>query len=186
MGMNTTISADAALWATTLDRARCELAELPVADRDWLAAQVSRIGGLQAGLDRLFRDVGGPAICAACLGGCCGGARHHVTLTNLLGYLLAGEEPPAPDFSLICPQLGAQGCRLPAERRPFNCIIFLCDKIDDQLTNEQRIAFDGIEAELRNAYHAVAERCLGASLRGLLLAAARVGERPLLTGAARR
>ncbi|MCM2264860.1 MAG: hypothetical protein NDI73_06655 [Desulfuromonadales bacterium] len=178
--MDTTNSSDAALWAATLVRVRNELVELSTADRDWLTAQVSRIGALQAELDRLFRDAGGPAICAACLGGCCGGARHHVTLTNLLGYLLAGEEPPAPDFSLICPQLGVQGCRLPAERRPFNCIIFLCDRIDGQLTGEQRIAFDGIEAELRNAYHAVAERCRGASLRGLLIAAARLGDRPLL------
>jgi len=39
----------------------------------------------------------------------------------------------------------------------------------------------GIEADLRRSYHAVAERCPGASLRGLLLGATRVGERPLLT-----
>lgn len=180
MGMNTTSDADAALWATTLVRVRNELAKLPLADRAWLAAQVSRIGELQVELDRLFRGADGPASCAACLGGCCGGARHHVTLTNLLGYLLAGEEPPAPDFSLICPQLGEDGCRLPAEHRPFNCIIFLCERIDGSLTDAQRTAFSGIEDELRTAYHAVAERCPGASLRGLLLAAARVGSRPLL------
>jgi hypothetical protein len=77
--------------------------------------------------------------------------------------------------------LGAQGCRLPAAHRPFNCVIFLCDEVDRHLTQAQRDRFATIEAELRRSYHEVAERCPGASLRGLLIAAARVGENPLLT-----
>ena len=176
----TEIFPDVALWAATVERAKSELAALPAAERGWLESQVARIGELQRELDRLFRAVDGPALCSDCLGGCCSRAKHHVTLTNLLGYLLAGTEQPAPDFSLPCPLLGAQGCRLPVEQRPFNCIIFLCERIDDQLTAEQRRAFAGIEAELRKAYHAVAGRCPGASLRGLLIAAARVGDGPLL------
>jgi hypothetical protein len=180
MNMDTTCCTDAALWVTTLARASNELAALPVTERNWLAEQVRRIGELQAGIDRLFREVDGPAICADCLGGCCGGGRHHVTLTNLLGYLLAGKTPPAPDFSRSCPQLGAEGCRLPAEHRPFNCIIFFCERIDNSLTDAQRSAVAGIEAELRSTYHGVAERCPGAGLRGLLIAAARLDGRPLL------
>ncbi|TLM67333.1 MAG: hypothetical protein FDZ69_04355 [Deltaproteobacteria bacterium] len=172
---------DAVLWAATLDRARRELLALPPAERDWLAAQVRRIGELQLELDRLFREIDGPVICTDCLGGCCSRAKHHVTLTNLLGYLLQGGTPPEPDHALACPMLGAEGCRLPVERRPFNCIIFLCDRLDDRLTSVQREAFSGIEAELRSAYHAVGDRCPGASLRGLLIAAARRGEQPLLS-----
>lgn len=175
-----TIASDAVLWTATIERTRRELEALPLAERDWLAAQVNRIGELQLELDRLFREVDGPALCTDCLGGCCSRAKHHVTLTNVLGYLLQGEAPPTPDYSLACPLLGARGCRLPVERRPFNCIIFLCERIDAQLSDEQRMAFSRIEDELRNAYHAVANRCPGASLRGVLIAAARVGSRPLL------
>ena len=180
MVMTATTASDTALWAATVERARRELATLPAAEHAWLESQVARIGELQRDLDRLFREVDGPAVCTDCLGGCCSRAKHHVTLANLLGYLLAGAEPPLPDFTLACPLLGTQGCRLPVEHRPFNCIIFLCERIDDHLTDAQRQAFAGIEAELRNAYHAVAERCPGAGLRGLLIAAARVGDRPLL------
>ena len=179
--MPDTHSSNTALWAATLTRARCELRELSAGERGWLAAQVARIGAWQTELDGLFREIDGPALCADCLGGCCGRARHHVTLTNLLGYLLNGEEPPRPDFTLACPMLGAQGCRLPVAHRPFNCIIFLCDEIDRQLTSGQREHFARIEADLRRSYHEVAKRCPGASLRGLLLGATRVGERPLLT-----
>lgn len=180
-GVIMTTAADTALWLQTLARTRRELAELPPAQRDWLAAQANRIGELQLELDRLFRAIGGPAICTDCLGGCCSLARHHLTLTNVLACLLAGEEPPQPDYTLPCPLLGDQGCRLPAARRPFNCIIFLCDAVDRQLSNEQREAFARVEAELRATYHAVAARCPGASLRGLLIAATRRGDRPLLT-----
>ena len=83
-----TLSTDTALWAATLARTRLELAELPVSERGWLTVQVARIGSLQTELDRLFREIDGPERCTDCLGGCCSRAKHHVTLTNLLGYLL--------------------------------------------------------------------------------------------------
>jgi hypothetical protein len=175
-----TYSSDTALWAATLARSRRELAELSAGERRWLAVQVDRIGTLQTELDGLFRELDGPALCTGCLGGCCGHGKHHVTLTNLLSYLLRGEEPPEPDFAKSCPMLGALGCRLPSAHRPLNCIVFLCDEVDCHLTPGQRDRFAEIEAELRRTYHEVAERCPGASLRGLLIGAARVGDRPLL------
>jgi hypothetical protein len=177
-------SSDAALWTATVERARRELAALPIGELDWLAAQVDRIGHLQETLARLFREVGGPATCAGCHGGCCGHARHHATLTNLLGYLLAGREPPRPDFTRTCPFLDERGCRLPVPHRPFNCIIFLCEELDQRLTEPQRQAFGRAESALRAAYTALADHCPGASLRGLLVTAARIGDRPLLTRAA--
>jgi len=172
---------DSALWATTLARAQHELVALPVAERQWLAARIADIGSLQGELNRLFHDIDGPAVCATCQGGCCGRAKHHATLTNLLGYLFAEEDLPAPDFTLDCPFLGAQGCRLSAARRPFNCIIFLCEALDARLSEAQRSAFNAAERQLRAVYEAVAARCPGASLRGLLTAALRLGESPLLT-----
>jgi hypothetical protein len=180
------ITTDRALWTATLARVRCELAALPAKEREWLAVQVARIGSLQEDLHRLFQIIGGPELCASCRGGCCGGAKHHATLPNLLGYLLNGDEPPWPDFSLDCPFHGSCGCRLPASSRPFNCIIFLCDTLDGRLTSEQRQLFVCTERHLRAAYEAVAACFPGASLRGLLLAAARLGERPLLPSSVQR
>jgi hypothetical protein len=180
-----TPSSDTALWAATLARIRRELAALPVGERRRLAVQVDRIGALQTELDGLFRELDGPALCSGCLGGCCGQGKHHVTLTNLLGYLLSGEEPPEPDFAKTCPMLGAQGCRLPSAHRPLNCIVFLCDEVDRHLIPGQRDRFVSIEAELRRTYHEIAKCCPGASLRGLLIAAARLGDRPLLTSSER-
>lgn len=178
--MDETISSDAALWAATLTRVRRELEELPATERDWLALQSARIGALQVELDQLFRSLDGPGVCATCLGECCRLARHHATLTNLLSYLLAGEEPPRPDYALTCPYLGPQGCRLPVSYRPFACVIFLCEALDARLTGPSRNTYEELEKELRGIYEAVAARCPGASLRGLLISAARVGDNPLL------
>jgi hypothetical protein len=182
--MDDTSATDAALWAATVARARRELAALPAAERAWLARQVSRISRLQQRLDRLFHALNGPQLCAICSGGCCGCAKHHATLTNLLGYLLTGTEPPSPDFGSACPFLGERGCRLPAAHRPFNCIIFFCEALDGRLSAPQRHTVVRTETVLRATYQAVADRCPGASLRGLLMAATRAGNRPLLVRAA--
>ncbi len=180
-----TVEADLALWRGTVARARGELAALPAAEREWLQAQVALIGSLQEELDGWFRAIDGVRICTDCRGGCCSRAKHHVTLTNLLAFLLAGEEPPLPDYSLPCPFLGATGCLFPPARRPFNCIIFFCEELDRQLNGEQRRVLEGIEAQLRRIYQSIAERCPGASLRGLLIGAERVGDATLLQSCAR-
>lgn len=182
--MDNTCANDAALWEATVNRARRELATLPPAERAWLSRQVSRIGRLQQRLDRLFHALNGPQLCALCSGDCCGCAKHHATLTNVLGYLLASVEPPAPDFSSTCPFLSELGCRLPAAHRPFNCIIFFCEALDGRLSDSQRYTVTRTEAVLRATYQAVADRCPGASLRGLLMASARAGSRSLLMRAA--
>lgn len=182
---NASATADLALWQETVERARRELAMLPAAERGWLKERVEEIGALQVELDRWFRAIDGVRICTDCRGGCCSRAKHHVTLTNLLAFLLAGEEPPLPDYSLPCPFLGATGCLFPPARRPFNCIIFFCEELDRQLNGEQRRVLEGIEAQLRRVYQSIAERCPGASLRGLLIGAERVGDATLLQSCAR-
>jgi len=174
-------ASDTALWASTLARVRRELVELSAEERDWLAMQIARIGELQTELDRLLHTLDGPAVCADCLGECCSLARHHATLTNLLSYLLADEEPPVPDYTRTCPYLGSQGCRMPVARRPFTCVIFLCEALDARLTEPLRSAYERAERDLRRTYEAVAARCPGASLRGLLISARRVGDGRLLT-----
>jgi hypothetical protein len=179
--MDDTTAADSALWMATIERARGELVGLPAAEQLWLAAQLQLIAARQEALDRLFRAIDGATVCRDCRGACCSRAKHHATLTNLLGYLLRDEAPPIPDFSLPCPFLDPQGCRLPVARRPFNCIIFFCEALDRRLSEAERAELEALARELRTLYEAIAARCPGASLRGLLIAAGRCTGRPLLT-----
>ncbi len=157
-------------WAAILAQCRSELKRLPVEEKHWLGERLSMIAACQQELDQLFRLANGPALCAACNGGCCDCGRHHFTLTNLLGFLLPGQEPPQPDYRRPCPFLGDRGCLLDTAMRPFNCVTFLCDAVEGGLSPADRTHFYALEKRLRNEYEAIAERYAAASLRGLLIA----------------
>jgi hypothetical protein len=132
-------------------------------------------------LDDLFKDAGGASICADCDGVCCGCGRHHITLTNLLGYLIAGEDPPSPDFTRSCPYLGKGGCVLPVARRPYNCITFFCEQLEENLSEEKRQQLCSMDQQLRREYQALAERYPAASLRGIWIALERIGDGEILS-----
>ena len=167
-------------WPALLQRIRRELDVLSEADRTWLKERLVVIEATQLALDELFCKAGGVQSCAGCDGECCGCGRHHITLTNLLAYLLVGEDPPAPDFSRTCPYLGDQGCLLPVSRRPYNCITFFCETLEDQLNSVDSEQLRTLDRRLRNEYQRVEERYPAASLRGLWIALERVGDGQLL------
>jgi hypothetical protein len=167
-------------WPVVLQRINRDLAMLSNDELDWLKARLRVIEVTQMALDGLFCKAGGVESCAGCDGACCGCGRHHITLTNLLAYLLEGEEPPVPDFNSTCPYLGDQGCRLPVARRPYNCITFFCETLDDRLDSADREQLRILDGQLRSEYQRVAERYPLASLRGLWIALERAGSGQLL------
>ncbi|MBW2511430.1 MAG: hypothetical protein JRE01_05295 [Deltaproteobacteria bacterium] len=168
-------------WPTLLQKLRVELDALDGTDRQWLRDRLDSIAAIQLELDDLFRLVGGLQVCAECDGACCGCGRHHVTLTNLLGYLIAGEDPPSPDFTRTCPYLGKGGCVLPVARRPYNCITFFCEQLEENLSEEKRQQLCFMDQQLRREYQALAERYPAASLRGIWIALERIGDGEILS-----
>ena len=167
-------------WPAVLQRINHDLTALSQRERDWLKERLAVIEATQLALDELFCKVCGADACTGCDGACCACGRHHITLTNLLAYLLQGEEPPTPDLSCTCPYLGEQGCLLPVARRPYNCITFFCETLDDRLDSVDREQLRTLDRQLRSEYQRVAERYPAASLRGLWIALERVGNGRLL------
>lgn len=167
-------------WLALLQRINREIGLLSNVERDWLQERLALIAADQVALDELFSKAGGAESCAGCDGACCGCGRHHLTLTNLLAYLFDGEDPPAPDFSSTCPYLSDLGCRLPAARRPYNCITFFCEALDDRLDSVERARLQTLDRQLRSQYQLIAERYPAASLRGLWIGLERVGGGQLL------
>ncbi len=167
-------------WPAILQRIKSEAEALSASERRWLTERLAIIESTQVAIDELFCQAGGIESCTDCDGTCCGCGRHHITMTNLLAYLLQGEEPPAPDFDRTCPYLGELGCRLPVARRPYNCITFFCETLDDRLASVDREQLRTLDSQLRNEYLRVAERYPVASLRGLWIALERIGEGQLL------
>lgn len=167
-------------WPSLLQRLREEVKLLSVPETAWLKERLAVIAEVQVALDELFCKSGGLTSCAGCDGACCGCGRHHVTLTNLLAYLLEGETPPEPDFSLTCPYLGNAGCLLPVDRRPYNCITFFCETLEEQLDPCDRERLRTLDGLLRCEYQRIGERYPAATLRGLWIALDRAGDGRLL------
>lgn len=171
---------DQKLWQNSLSRIRREFIALPAPERDWIERNLQGIQVLQRQLHTFFQTADGARHCTVCGGACCEKGRNHLTLVNLLGYLAASEEPPPPDFTATCPFLAPSGCRLDVPRRPFNCITFNCEVVEVALNEAGRADFYRLEAQLRQAYEAFDRRFAGSSLRGLLIRAERLADRPFL------
>ncbi|MEJ2469839.1 MAG: hypothetical protein P8Y96_01830 [Desulfuromonadales bacterium] len=166
-------------WPTLLQRTRDSLDRLDASEKNWIRERLKAIESLQTALDGLFCAADGSALCAACAGACCGCGRHHLTLGNLLAFLLESQEPPVPDPEQTCPYLGPSGCRLPVRSRPYNCITFFCEHLEERLSNADRLRLRELDRMLRREYQRLADRYPAASLRGLWIAAGQRGDGPL-------
>ncbi len=171
---------DQRLWAQVVKQIRGELGRLCPGERIWIKDHLEQVQELQKDIHAFFDRAQGARVCTGCNGACCEKGRNHLTLVNLLGFLLSGESPPEPDFSCTCPFLGPSGCRLEPARRPFNCVTFNCEAIEDRLCDADRSAFYRLEKELRCLYQKFDSRYAGSSLRGLLIRAERLDGRPFL------
>ncbi len=167
-------------WQGLLKRIAADYQRLPAAEKSWIAERLQQLESLQQRLNRLFEQGSGLQSCADCRGDCCAKGHNHMTLANLLGFLQQGLEPPQPDFSQTCPFLAEQGCRLPVSWRPYNCISFVCDMIENSLTSTEVAEFYRLEQQLRRIYQQFAEHYTGGGLTGLLLQEERLAGRSFL------
>lgn len=161
-------------WQQIINQVAAEYRNLPESEKNWIVPQLQKIAELQQRLNQLFEQGSGLQSCAGCLGECCAKGHNHMTLANLLGYLQHDALPPVADFSHTCPFLGEQGCLLSIERRPYNCISFVCDIIESSLTLAGVDEFYVLEQQLRSVYLQFAERYRGGGMTGLLLQAERL------------
>ncbi|ABA89911.1 hypothetical protein Pcar_2675 [Syntrophotalea carbinolica DSM 2380] len=168
------------LWQRTVTAVAAELERLDSPRRAWITEAVTAIARDQQRMHALFLAADGPAACSRCNGACCACGTYHFTLVNLLAYLIEGTLPPLPEFSRPCPFLGPSGCRLPVARRPFNCVIFLCEEIWHNLSEPQQRQARLLEDALRRQYLAFDALFAGSSLRGLLIRAERLQGQALL------
>lgn len=146
-------------------------------EKDWIGERLLRIEILQQQLNRFFEQGRGVQSCSACQGDCCAIGHNHMTLANMLGYLSKEDQPPNADFSKTCPFLGEQGCLLTVGKRPYNCISFICDILENSLTSAEIAEFYALEQQLRVIYLQFAERYVGGGMTGLLLQEARLAGR---------
>jgi hypothetical protein len=104
-------------------------------------------------LQLIAEEVGAAGICARCFGECCKSGKNHVRVADLFVYLSDEKELFTPCFErAICPYMDENGCLMGAEYRPYNCITFICERVDDLLGPSERERFCAAERELRSLY----------------------------------
>ncbi|PLY00221.1 MAG: hypothetical protein C0623_07570 [Desulfuromonas sp.] len=160
---------DQKLWHDIVDRVNYEWRHLHPEEKDWVSTHGARLATLQRELHQLFLDVGGADLCCDCNGSCCGHGKFHPNLTNLLICKILNFPIPDPDFSADCPYIGDLGCLFPPEARPYNCVSFICEQIEELFAPSNKEKFYALENEIRGEYALFVERYTGASMRGLLI-----------------
>jgi hypothetical protein len=108
--------------------------------------------------------------CAACGGACCVAGKYHFSKVDLLVYLAMDEPLFEPCFDNgLCPYLSAEACLMAPGFRPFNCITFNCELIEDRLPATEVDRFYRLERELREGYRQLRALFPEKTLDGALL-----------------
>jgi hypothetical protein len=130
------------------------------------ALMMEQKGALQA----LTLRVDPAAHCAGCGGACCVAGKYHFSAVDLLAYLVTGEPLFVPLFGNgLCPYLAETICLMAPAYRPFNCITFNCEVIEDLLSAAEVASFYRLEKELRRSYSEIRRLFPANKMDGALL-----------------
>ncbi len=138
-------------WQLAVTAATSEFADLSIDVRLRADELLRRVMACKGELTAIFELLDGADICRLCRGECCKVGRFHFTVIDLLAYLTTGRELFSPHFGGgSCPFLGDTGCMMEPEYRPYNCVTFVCDRIDI-----------GMDAIRRNRFAHLTDKLLG-------------------------
>jgi len=172
---------DQELWSAAVAAVSREYELLPGPLRQRVAEICGEVSVAKGAYQGLAATVDADGICADCQGLCCGHGKHHFTVVDLLGYLAASRELFVPGFgNPICPYHTGSGCLMESGLRPLNCIIFLCDRLDELLPEPAKLELASLEKELRRLYSCLEQLLGNRFANGLLITHERVvisGER---------
>jgi hypothetical protein len=145
---------DGEKWQQVVSRLTREYSSLEPEVRRRCSELLTEMIRLKEEMNRFSAGVGGAVICRECGGACCVRGKYHLTLQDLLAMLEGGVTVPRPRFDRFpeCPYLGAAGCQMAPAFRPYTCVIFNCELIEDRLSAADRHRFSSLECCLRTIY----------------------------------
>lgn len=163
-------------WQQVVNRLPREYSLLKPEVRRRCSELLAEMVRLKDELHSFSAGVGGADICRECGGVCCERGKYHLTLPDLMAILEHGEAIPSPQFDRFpdCPYLGERGCQMAAGHRPYTCVIFNCEQIEDRLAAAELQRFSSLESRLRQVYAGI-EGLLGSRFMGGALRTLEVG-----------
>ncbi|MBT0663811.1 hypothetical protein KI809_05795 [Geobacter pelophilus] len=156
-------------WSTAIAVATREFKELPGHLSTQVAGIVREILVVKREVDAIFDGLNGVEICRLCQGECCRSGCYHFTVVDLLGYLVTGHELFSPRFDNgACPFLGDSGCMMAPHYRPYNCVTFVCDRVDAGMDSNARARFAALSADLFVLYQRLEQLFANRFVYGIL------------------
>jgi hypothetical protein len=103
------------------------------------------------------------------MGECCRSGRYHFTAVDLLGFIFDSKEIFVPSFDNgMCPFLEETGCMMQPSHRPYNCVTFICDRLDSMIGIDARLRFSLLSDELLEHYRKIEELFSNRFMYGIL------------------
>lgn len=157
------------VWQYGVETVLREVDELPSSLRTRLTELLVQIMRCKKTLFAVATEVDAADICQACGGACCSRGRYHFSAIDLLAYCITNTPLFTPDFTTgSCPFLLGNKCAMTPQYRPFTCITFHCEPMDELFSTDQRDQMRRLEANLTYMYDSL-ESLLATRLRGGLL-----------------
>ncbi len=146
---------DQQLWNLGTVRLKGVLADSPAGTGPALSTLLTCYRQTKEALAAVLAEVDAASVCRDCGGQCCLNGKYRI---NVFDYLarLAEEIPTSADFTQkpVCPYGTDAGCTMEPGLRPADCVLFVCDAIDQKLSLQARLIVAERERDLRESIHA--------------------------------
>lgn len=149
---------DQQLWHSGMARLGELLAALPQETQRMVSLLLDEYGQLKEAIARITSEVDAAALCRQCAGQCCMNGKYRFNVLDACSCVAAGISVAASFAQKpLCPYGADTGCLLEARYRPLDCILFVCDDIDQALTSHARQHLDVEEQRLRSCLAELAQ-----------------------------
>ena len=134
-----------------------------------LALLLTRYCQAKEALAAVIAEIDASSVCHQCGGQCCLNGKYRINVCDSL-VLIARETIPSVNFiqKPVCPYGSQDGCSMEPGLRPVDCILFICDAINEKLSPQSRTILVAGEQGLRECIEQ-ASRLTGERLRTPLL-----------------
>lgn len=160
---------DRQLWNLGTKRLKSLLADLSATSGLMLTKLLTRYRQSKEALAATVAEVDAASVCRECGGQCCLNGKYRINVFDALACL-AAQITTSAEFTQkpVCPYGTDTGCTMGPGLRPADCVLFVCDAIDQKLSPQARLNLAAQELILRECLHEAS--CLtGEELRTPLL-----------------